>query len=161
MSLELSIVNPTTGEVRRIPDWFEINSLDRDNFIFHLEQTPAMEAFLAECLAEVQRQAEHCKLKGDELEYQEMYRLKMNPIPRRTKKGMSDYDVSDEMCKAIARIHPMVLQYRQHYIDLCAIISKFKGYQEAFKTKKAFLASLAGITRTEMQQFQGYNNYDR
>lgn len=154
------MIDPQTGEVR-MPGWFEINSLDRDNFIFHMEATPAQEAFLAECLAEVLRERDSTKLKADEMENTEIYRLKMTPIPRKTKKGLIDYDVSDEMAKVIARINPAVVQMRQRVIELDALVNRFKGYQEAFRTKKAFLASLSGITRTEMQQFQGHDNYDK
>lgn len=158
--MTMEAINPITGVVYKIPGWFEIDMADRDNFMFHMQHTPAMEAYLAECIAEMERDRDLLKLRAETLEYNEMKNHKLSPQVRMTAKGVKEWDVTDDMCKAYARTHPMVVSMREQIINIQKVVTQLKGYQQAFQTKKSFLASLAGITRTEMQQFLGYNNHD-
>ena len=157
----MEVINPVTGQVFRIPGWFEIDVTDRDNFMFHMQHTPAMEAYLNECIAEVERDRDLLKLRADTAEYEEIKRYKTTPMQKQMKNGVTkSWDVTDEMCKALARTNPAVVRMREQIINLQKVVTQLKGYSYAFQTKKSFLSSLAGITRTEMQQFQGYNQYD-
>ena len=135
--------------------WFDINTIDQTNFRFHLEQTPAQEAWLAEKIAEVDREYRNASDKADEAKAQAFMQAKKEPYKRMTAKGEVKVDCSDEIAKQFAILDPTYQQLNRVVNDLRSERDKWMGYQRAMNTKKAFLASLAGLTRAEIQSQLG------
>lgn len=135
--------------------WFDINTIDSDNFRFHLEQTPAQEAWLAERIAEADRNYRNANDQCDQARSQAFMEAKSKPFERMTSKGLLKVDASDEVAKHFANLDPTYQQLQRVVNDLRAERDKWFGYQRAMQTKKAFLASLAGLTRAEIENQLG------
>jgi hypothetical protein len=134
--------------------WFDIDSLDRDNFRFHLEMTPAQEAWLAQAIAEAYLAYKHAKRAADDKEDALFIEYKDTPYERMTSKGPRQVDVSDELALRFAHQDPLLQTLRRQEDETHANYKKWMGFQRAFQTKKAVLASLAGLTRAEMELFK-------
>lgn len=144
------------NDVKTAPGWFDINSVDRDNLEFHLCNTPAQEAWLGEALSEAARSMDLLDLEANTLEATLFVEYKSKPLERiTTKHGRSEVDCTDEMAKMLSRQDPRVKELRRRAIEWQSQLNKLRGYQAAFKTKKIFLASLAGWTREEMKNLAG------
>lgn len=131
--------------------WFDINTIDQTNFRYHLEQTPAQEAWLHEKLSELDRQYRDASDRCDEAKAQAFIAAKQNPYKRMTAKGEVRVDCSDEIAKQFSILDPEY-QALQRTVNACREErDRFNGYVRAMSTKKAFLASLAGLTRAEME----------
>lgn len=137
------------------PGFFDVNSLDRDNFRYHLDTTAAWEAWLAEQAAEAEKMAALCKLQADVFHDELFLYYKKAPLEVKTSKGIREKDVSDDMAKALARVDPRAVALRQLEIDWKSRSQTLKGYMRAFETKKTFMACQSGLTRQEIQQFWG------
>lgn len=133
--------------------WFDIDSLDRENFRYHLEMTPAQEAWLAQAISDAQYKYRQAKRKADAKEDELWLEIKAEPLERMTAKGVKLVDASDELATRLARQDPVLQTLRREQDELQATYKKWQGMQRAFSTKKAVLASLAGLTRTEMEIF--------
>lgn len=132
--------------------WFDYNSLDRDNLRLHLERTPAQEAWLAQKLAEVKGAYLMAKQARDELYAELWIGYKSHPQQRITAKhGLVEYDASDEVAKQLVRMDPRYRAACSTYIQAKVQVDYWFGLVAPFQTKKAFVASLAGITREEIK----------
>ena len=135
--------------------WFDINTIDAVNFRFHLEQTPAQEAWLAEKTTEADLEYRNAVDQADEMKSIAFMLAKKNPYTRMSaQKGEIKVDCSDAIAEHIAKIDPTYLQLKKVVNQLRADRDRWLGYSKAMQTKKAFLASLAGITRDELKQFK-------
>lgn len=132
--------------------WFDINAVDRDNILYHLAATPSQEAWLAQKLAEAQHTLSTAKRRYKEVFGELFMECKSKPYIKTTSKGNIEADASDAVATHLVNLNPRyhkvseLLDQAQHDVDL------YKGYVRCFETKKTFMASLAGIKRTEMQQ---------
>lgn len=138
------------------PGWFQIDSLDRDNFRYHLDTTAAWEAWLAQQTAEAEKNHALIKLQADTYEDELFVSFKRTPLEiRKAGGGYRDKDVSDELAHALAKTNPQYIALRQLEIDWKCRLQTLKGMMRAFDTKKTFMACQSGLTRQEIQQFWG------
>lgn len=132
--------------------WFDISAVDRDNLMFHLAATPSQEAWLAQQAME----ADYAYLQATNLEKRTFAELfvhyKSNPYRRATSKGIIDVDASDPMAEALVKMDPKYERVQKQVEEAYAERQLYRGYIRAFETKKSFMSSLAGITRTELEQ---------
>ncbi len=138
------------------PGWFEVNSIDQDNLLYHLEKTAAQEAWLGEKIAEVDRELQLLKLRVRDLELKLFLEYKSAPIKKETaKRGLIEVDASDEVAKAMAATSPDVIQMKELAIQAQTKRDTLRGYRDAFETKKSFIACLAGLMRDEKKTLGG------
>lgn len=132
--------------------WFQLDTIDRDNLKFHLESTPGMQALLSQLYAEAKffHTAYYRLAKRKEAETRILY--KTRPYNRMLAKSQ-DWELadgSDDFAKACSEVNEEAVKLR----NLAALWEfrqdVLRGYLDAFETKRTFLASLSGITRSEM-----------
>lgn len=131
--------------------WFSINSIDADNMRFHLETTPAQQAWLVEALANAEY---HMRIYEDAASTREAHVFmlyKCRPFTRlmAKQKGLIKVDASDDVCRMASKADLVACQYRQLAYQWRQIRDTYKGFMAAFETKRMFLASLCGLRRSE------------
>ena len=134
-------------------EWFDYSAVDRDNLAYHLEKTPAWHGQLGMMLAEAEynmRLFEECARDQEARTY---VRYKSEPWKRRVTKGGARevlVDASDEFAHEVARADVTALRLRNCGRAWRRRRDELRGWERAMETKRSFLASLAGIFRSEM-----------
>lgn len=145
---------PTQLPTIPLDQWFNVNSLDRDNLQAHLEQTAQQEATLNAYITHYEKAYLDAKDLREKAEAEAFIRFKLDTVEQITSKGPKAINVSDELAKMLVVNDDHCHRLRVREAEAKYLRDYWKGLRPAFTTKKSFLACLSGLTREEMRMYQ-------
>jgi hypothetical protein len=157
---DLGLAIPT-AEFNVPPEYFKMESVDDDTIRWHLQETPSQQVHIAALLADCEYYMHSYELAAKQRSASMYLLFKSKPYKRYLSKGQAGFamvDASDEVSQMVSKADYLVNEYLKHALIWRRQRDKLRGAMEACETKRMFVASLAGLRRTELQAINGRTN---